>query len=231
MSTCRGKQASEAHFTKGTENLKLLFKRWVFIFQQLHYNSCYIAPQKRPSKNMPPFQIICSDNSNTDFSNCNSSVVKLPNHFAISIKPRVTRSPKPRSKLYWISETWYDHEGQSGRRPLGESWSSFLQGEDAGPSRLTQKQHLPPILCGQPQLLLPDSIATVNRWDLIYSLLKKAITCQSVLAFSPPWQFFPGSIQGSWTYRLHQESQMAPEKEQVMRLDRVILPFLLLLDF
>lgn len=42
-------------------------------------------------------------------------------------------------------------------RPLGiaVSWSSFLQGEDAGSSRLTQNQHLPVILCGQPQLLLP----------------------------------------------------------------------------
>lgn len=36
-----------------------------------------------------------------------------------------------------------------------ESWSSFLQSEEAVSSRLTQKQHLPVIFYGQPQLLLP----------------------------------------------------------------------------
>lgn len=41
-----------------------------------------------------------------------------------------------------------------------------------------------------PLALAYNSIATVNRWNLTYSLLKKAITGQSVLAFPLPWQFF-----------------------------------------
>lgn len=38
---------------------------------------------------------------------------------------------------------------------IAEPQSSFRQGEDAGSCRLTQMQHLPVLLCGQPQLPLP----------------------------------------------------------------------------
>lgn len=39
--------------------------------------------------------------------------MELPNLFTKSIKPRVTRSSTACSKICWIPEMWYDHEGQS----------------------------------------------------------------------------------------------------------------------
>lgn len=94
-------------------------------------------------------------------------------------------------------------------RPLGiaEFWSSLLQGEDAGSSRLAQKQHLPVILWGQPHLLLPITQLqqlTDGTWPTPF--WRKQSPASLFWLFPSHGSFFSGSIQGPWTYRLHQKS-------------------------
>lgn len=110
----------------------------------------------------------------------------------------VTRSPKAYSKICWISERWYDHEGQSNRK--APWYREVLELLPPGWGHRFQQTHTKPafscpFVWAASIALAYDSIATVNRWDLIYSLLKKAITCQSVLVFPSHGSFFQASYK------------------------------------
>lgn len=156
VSTCRGKQASEVHFTKCTENLKTLLKVEFSFFNSFITTLATLLPKSVLLKICILFRSLAVT-AGILISATITAQLRSYKPFCQINQTQLQEDLKHAAKHVEYLKCSMIMKVRAVGRPLGiaESCSSFLQGEDAGCSRLTQKRHFSVILRGQPQLLLP----------------------------------------------------------------------------
>lgn len=165
--------------------------------------------------------------------------MKLPNLFAKSIKQRVTRSPKACSKISWISETWYDHEDQSSSK--APWYSSVLEFLRPGWGCRFQHSHKSSIFLsfcvGSPNCSCLWLNCNSEQMGLDLLPFEESNHLPACFGFLPPMAVIfrphtrPMNLQ--LTSRVKNDTWERPSHKAYteLYLHRVILPFLLLLDF